>query len=141
MTVYNLEGHGPASLDAGVVEQLLKSLRLAPSEQAGASRMGQIGRSGGAQLAPQALRFAVRDGQAFGVHNRLGEARPYERIANVVHVDEAVNVRVTIDLGPDRAQFLEGVRTERCKRQESASPDHPARFLENGVGIARPLQH
>ena len=87
-----------------------------------------------------ASRVGVGERQIFHVHHRIGEAGVHEQVADVVHVDEAADVRVPVDARERRAQLLQRVGTERRERRESADLQHAPEFGERARQVVDPLQ-
>ena len=69
------------------------------------STLCDVARTAAAKLFEQGVKARVRDGQALRVHHRLGEARSQQRVAEVVHVDEAMHVRRGVDAAPELPQL------------------------------------
>ena len=54
-----------------------------------------------------------------------------------MHVDEPVDVGVSVGTGPGGPQFRQGVRAEGRKHQESAAVQHAPELAEDPVEIRR----
>ena len=92
------------------------------------------------QLAHQGSRVGVGQSQLLHVHHRIGEARRNQHVADVVHVGEAVRMRVTVGARERGTDFLQCVRTECREREKAADLQYAPDFGERARQVVRPLQ-
>ena len=77
--------------------------------------------SDGFQVAHEVARRSVGKRVALHVEYRLGEPGAGQRVADIVHVEEPVDVRVArVGYLPGAAQFHERIGTQRRKREYTA---------------------
>src|SRR5690554_1890660 len=84
--------------------------RAAPSRQA-------VTRARRGEIAKQRRTVRPGDRQPVDVEHGIREAGPQDRVADVVHVREGVDVHVVVDRYPGVAQLAQGVGPERRERE------------------------
>ena len=90
------------------------------------------------QLGEQRARRLVRQHDVFHVHDRIGEARVDEHVADVVHVDEAVRVRGTVRARENAARISRSVSGPNVVN-DSSPPTFSTR--RNSANRARQVVH
>ena len=99
-----------------------------------------VGGAQALQLFQQLARFAVGEGVAEHIQHRVAQAGGEHRVADIVHVQEAADVRLLIGLGPRRAQLLQRVRAEAGEHQQATGLQHAHAFGEQRGQVVDPLE-
>jgi hypothetical protein len=90
----------------------IRRQRAAPVRPRG-RRARRVRRAERLQFGQQRPGIHIGQRQRLHFHHRICEACPDEHVAEIVHVDEAVGVRMAVGTRERRAQFLQRVRPER----------------------------
>ena len=93
-----------------------------------------------AQFLQQVARLAVGQGDVLHVQYRIAQAGGEHRVADVMHVQEAADVRGLVHLGPGRAQLLERIRAQGGEHQEAAGLEHPGALGKQCRQVVDPLE-
>src|SRR6202041_2059169 len=71
-----------------------------------------IVRAGRLQVRSHLAHVKILQGKTLHIEHRRREAVAHQRIAQIMHVDELMDVAVSVDLSPGGAQFAQGVGAE-----------------------------
>ena len=96
----------------------------------------RVALAGRTQVREQAVQARVGERDQLHVHDRVGEARRDERVAEVVHVEEGMNVRQRVD--ESRAQLLQRVGPVGREHQQAADREHAMPLADRRAEIRRP---
>src|SRR5680860_1178684 len=86
---------------------LLRALITLPASQTARTAMHIVAGAEPLQLTHQLRDAAIRETHHFHLHDGIGESRPHHGVADIVHVDKAVDVCVGVSFRPAGAQLLE----------------------------------
>ena len=124
---------------AAVAPQLLEFARPRAAKRRASRQAG--GRPRVALCAPIAFRSRISARHRIGqrqvlhVHHRIGEARRDQHVADVVHVDEAVHVRVPVDAARYALRAAPSAcRARRCVNMKSPPGSSTRRISANARG-------
>src|SRR5690606_27103635 len=141
MSENQLYRHGDPAVALRRFERLDEARPAAPARQRAAAAGRDIRSTAGAQIPDQRVHVLVRQLQSVYVDDRLGKARLDGEIAEIVHIEERVDVHAIVDRGPSATHLEKRIGTERCEQQKPAAREYPRRFAEYPVRPAPREQH
>ena len=93
----------------------------------------------GLEIAHDADDIVISECEALDIEHRGGKPGAYQRIADIVHIDESADMHVIrISLGR-LAQLFQGIRAEGAEHDKAAAIQHAMTFLKGLVEIIAPL--
>ena len=69
------------------------------------------------QVAQDGVDIRILDGESLGLHHHIPQAAAYQRVAQIMQVEETAGYSGRVVWMQARAQFLECIRTNRGKQQ------------------------
>lgn len=109
MAENELEIHRDFALYSGFSECVFHGVESAFTCQSAGSRLQGVARANGGQIPKQRIAALVLHGQSIDIQNRIAKTCIYEAIAEVVHVEKAINMMVFIHFRPGPSNFLQAV--------------------------------
>lgn len=94
----------------------------------------------GRKIAKQRVAARIGNRQAIDVQHRVTEPRPHQGIANVVHIEEAMDVLEAVDLAPGFAEPGQRIGTESRKSKQAVLAQYARQFLRESRGFIDPRQ-
>src|SRR5882672_3082464 len=91
------------------------------------------------EVTHQGSYLGVGQGQVLHIHHRIDEPGADHHVADVVHIDEAVDVDPAV-AGAGRAQFFQRVGSERGKHQQTARPQYALALHKDRWQVVGPLE-
>jgi len=97
----------------------LKRREFTPAGEAPRPAGGGVAGAHGFEVRGEPAQLRVGQGVVLDVEHRRGETGAHQRIAQIVHVDEMVDVTLRVHLSPGRAQFAQRIATEERREKQA----------------------
>ena len=139
MTVYKLQIQPDPAASPGL-EALTHGRKSLLANQRRISQPQGIACTGSCEVTKQVLCGPIAHAQPVDVEHRVTQSRAYERVADVVHIEKAIDMGMTGVMTPCIPKLEQTVGTERRKREQAVFTKHPGNLGCDNGDIAYPRQ-